>query len=119
MKGMIKKINENDVIHADKEKIKQLIWNLVNNSVKALKNKGTIEINVYDRNDDTCLSIRDTGSGIDKSDLENIVNPFYSKFTVGIGLGMAIVKRIVEEHRFEIEINSEKNIGTEVIICSD
>jgi len=113
----IKKISENDVIHADKEKIQQLIWNLVNNSVKALKNKGTIEINVYDRNDDICLSIKDNGSGIDKSDLENIFNPFYSKFTVGIGLGMAIVKRIVEEHRFEIEINSEKSIGTEVIIC--
>lgn len=113
----IKKISEDDVIHADKGKIEQLIRNLVNNSVKALKNKGTIEINVYDSNDDTYLSIKDNGSGIDKSDLENIFNPFYSKFTVGIGLGMSIVKRIVEEHHFEIEINSEKNIGTEVIIC--
>lgn len=113
----IKKIGDSDLIHADKGKIEQLVWNLVNNSIKALKGKGTIEINIYDRNDAVCLSIKDNGSGIDKSDLENIFNPFYSKFTAGIGLGMAIVKRIVEEHRFKIEINSEKNIGTEVIIC--
>lgn len=115
--NFIKKISENDTINADKEKIEQLIWNLVNNSVKALKGKGTVEINVYDRNGDVCLSIKDNGSGIEKSDLDNIFNPFYSKFTAGIGLGMAIVKRIVEEHHFEIEIKSEKNIGTEVIIC--
>jgi two-component system sensor histidine kinase PilS (NtrC family) len=113
----INKISQNDLIHADKGKIEQLVWNLVNNSIKALKGKGTIEINVYDSNDDVFLSIKDNGSGIDKSDLENIFNPFYSKFTSGIGLGMTIVKRIVEEHHFEIELKSEKNIGTEVIIC--
>lgn len=115
--NFIKKVSENDLVEADRGKIEQLIWNLVNNSVKALKGKGTIEINVYDRKEDVYLSIKDNGSGIDKSDLENIFNPFYSKFTAGIGLGMAIVKRIVEEHHFEIDIKSEKNIGTEVIIC--
>lgn len=114
--NIVKKISEHDLVDADRKKIEQLIWNLVNNSVKALNGRGVIEINVYDRDENTCLSIKDNGTGIDKNDLGNIFNPFYSKFTSGIGLGMAIVKRIVEEHRFEIELKSEKNIGTEVII---
>jgi two-component system sensor histidine kinase PilS (NtrC family) len=114
--NIIKKIGEHDSVDADRKKIKQLIWNLVNNAVKAVNSRGTIEINVYDRDENICLSIKDNGSGIDKNDLGNIFNPFYSKFTSGIGLGMAIVKRIIEEHHFEIEIKSEKNIGTEVIV---
>ena len=48
---------------------------------------------------------------------EKIFTPFYSKFAFGIGLGMTIVKRIVDEHGFKMEIKSEKNLGTEVVIC--
>ena len=99
------------------KQVEQLVWNLINNSIKAVNGAGTIEINIYEQKENLQLSIKDNGSGIDEDDLGNIFNPFYSKFTSGIGLGMPIVKRIVEEHNFEIKINSEKNIGTEVIIC--
>ena len=63
------------------------------------------------------LSIHDFGVGMDRSEVEKIFMPFYSKFAFGIGLGMNIVKRIVEEHGFKMEIKSEKNLGTEVVIC--
>ncbi|MCI0471363.1 MAG: ATP-binding protein, partial [Candidatus Aminicenantes bacterium] len=85
--NIIKKIGEHDLVDADRKKIEQLIWNLVNNSVKALNGRGVIEINVYDRDEQICFSIKDNGTGIDRNDLGNIFNPFYSKFTSGIGLG--------------------------------
>ncbi len=113
----VKKYSGNDVIDADKKKIEQLIWNLVTNSVKAINEKGNVEINIYENEGEIYLSILDNGIGIDKGEMENIYTPFYSRFSSGIGLGMTIVKRIIEEHNFEIKINSEKYLGTEVIVC--
>ena len=63
------------------------------------------------------MSIRDFGVGMDREELDKIFIPFYSKFAFGIGLGMNIVKRIVDEHGFNMEIKSEKNQGTEVVVC--
>jgi two-component system sensor histidine kinase PilS (NtrC family) len=114
---IIKKYSEGNTIYADAKKINQVVWNLINNSMKALNNKGTIEINIYRNENGLYLSIKDNGIGIESGKLEKIFVPFHSNFTSGIGLGMSIVKRIIDEHNFDIRINSEKNIGTEVIIC--
>lgn len=114
---LIKKYSEGNVITADVKKIDQVIWNLINNSVKAINKDGIIEINIYRRDEEIYLSIKDNGVGIASEEMEKIFTPFYSKFSSGIGLGMAIVKRIIDEHNFDIKIISEKNIGTEVIIC--
>ncbi|MCU0286262.1 MAG: ATP-binding protein [Acidobacteria bacterium] len=114
---MIKKYSEGNFITADMKKIDQVIWNLINNSIKAINEDGTIEINIYSRDQEIYLSINDNGIGIAGEEMEKIFTPFYSKFSSGIGLGMAIIKRIIDEHNFDIKIISEKNIGTEVIIC--
>lgn len=114
---LIKKYSEGNMITADIKKIDQVIWNLMNNSVKAINEDGVIEINIYGKDGDIYLSIKDNGVGIAGSEMARIFTPFYSKFSSGIGLGMAIVKRIIDEHNFDIKIISEKNIGTEVIIC--
>jgi two-component system, NtrC family, sensor histidine kinase PilS len=114
---LIRKYAPGFIIQADVRKIKQILWNLINNSVKAVNAKGTIEINVYRKEEDIYLSIADNGVGIERNELPRIFTPFYSKFTSGIGLGMALVKRIIDEHNFEISIDSQKDIGTEVIIC--
>jgi signal transduction histidine kinase len=63
------------------------------------------------------LSIKDFGVGMDSVEMQKIFTPFYSKFAFGIGLGMTIVKQIVDEHGFKMEIKSEKKLGTEVVIC--
>jgi two-component system sensor histidine kinase PilS (NtrC family) len=112
----IQKYGKQEMVMADSEQIKQLFWNLFSNAVKAVNGNGIVEVNVYDKTDHLILSIKDNGRGMDKSEMSKVFNPFYSKFTSGIGLGMAIVHRIVEDHGFGVEINSEKNIGTEVII---
>ncbi|HUU05288.1 MAG TPA: ATP-binding protein [Patescibacteria group bacterium] len=113
----IKKYNPGSMVHADLKKIKQLLWNLLNNAVKALQERGEIEINLFQDAKAVYLSIHDFGVGMDRNEVEKIFMPFYSKFAFGIGLGMNIVKRIVEEHGFKMEIKSEKNLGTEVVIC--
>lgn len=114
---LVKRYSEGNMITADIKKIDQVMWNLINNSVKAINEDGVIEINIYRKDGDIYLSIKDNGVGIASGEMERIFTPFYSKFSSGIGLGMAIVKRIIDEHNFDIKIISEKNIGTEVIIC--
>ncbi len=112
----IQKYPESVMVTADEKKIKQLFWNLLGNSVKAVNGRGTIEVNIYHKNEQTLVSIKDNGVGMEKNEIAKIYNPFYSKFTSGIGLGMAIVRRILEEHGFDIQVHSEKNVGTEVIV---
>ena len=62
------------------------------------------------------MSVADNGAGMKSDELSKIFIPFFSKFATGIGLGMAIVKRVLDEHGFIIRINSEQKKGTEVII---
>jgi len=112
-----KKFNPGHWVSADVKKIRQLIWNLLNNAVKALNEKGEIEINLFREGETVNLSIKDFGVGMDSVEMQKIFSPFYSKFAFGIGLGMTIVKRIVDEHGFKIAIKSEKKFGTEVVIC--
>lgn len=112
----IQKYAPKETVVADAKQLKQLFWNLLNNAVKAVNGKGVVEVNIYKKPDHLVTSIKDNGRGMDRAEIHKIYNPFYSKFTSGIGLGMSIVRRIVEDHGFEIEINSEKNFGTEVII---
>jgi signal transduction histidine kinase len=114
---LVKKYHPGYFIRADAKYMKQLLWNLVNNAVKAVNGQGTIEINIYRNEEDVYLSITDNGIGIEASELSKIFTPFYSRFSSGIGLGMALVKRIIDDHNFEIKINSQKNIGTEVTVC--
>jgi len=112
----IQKYGPKETVVADAKQLTQLFWNLFSNAVKAVNAKGVVEVNIYKKSDHLVTSVKDNGRGMDRSEIHKIYNPFYSKFTSGIGLGMSIVRRIVEDHGFEIEINSEKNIGTEVII---
>jgi two-component system sensor histidine kinase PilS (NtrC family) len=113
----IKKYNAGVMVRADAKRIKQLVWNLMNNAVKALKGRGEVEVSILQEPGEVRLSIRDYGVGMDREELEKIFLPFYSRFAFGIGLGMNIVKRIVDEHGFTIDIRSEKNQGTEVVVC--
>lgn len=112
-----KKYGRGYMVEADMKRMKQVLWNLVINAVKAVKSTGTIEINLYRKNEHVCLSITDDGVGIERGELPKIFTPFYSRFTSGIGLGMALVKRILDEHNFGIDIKSQKDFGTEVIVC--
>lgn len=100
----------------DTLKLKQLLWNLLNNAVKASPTGGAIVVSILREEAGPVLKISDAGVGMKREDLDQVFTPFFSRFSSGIGLGMALVKRIVDEHRFRIAIESERNRGTEVTV---
>ena len=116
-------IEENipDIV-ADKDGIEQVILNIISNSIKYTEDNGIIEINNYEAEGDVVISIKDNGIGIPQMDQKRIFERFYrvekgrSRDLGGTGLGLSIAKEIIEAHNGNIVLNSEPNIGTEVII---
>ncbi|NIM90389.1 MAG: hypothetical protein GTO17_05510 [Candidatus Aminicenantes bacterium] len=96
---------------------KQIFWNLLKNALKAMPEGGTLSIN-FDLRGDNEFQIRvaDDGKGMTSEEKERIFEPFYSGFDTGRGLGMPIVCRIVDDYEGRIQVDSEINKGTEVII---
>lgn len=102
----------------DKEQIRDVLLNLINNSVQAIKSKGKIDISTakvnINNSDFIKIEVSDTGSGIKKEDLKNIFIPFFStkEYGKGTGLGLAFTDRVIKEHKGFIEVESELKIGT-------
>ncbi|NLK73845.1 MAG: HAMP domain-containing histidine kinase [Clostridiales bacterium] len=106
---------------ADPEQLKRVINNIVSNSVKYMdKNNGIIDIRISDLEDYVQIDIKDNGSGIDSEDLPYIFDRFYRADTSrnskkgGSGLGLSIVKKIIEDHYGRIWVSSEKWKGTTI-----
>lgn len=99
----------------DKLKIKQALKNVINNSIEAIgEKKGVVAINLVRQLDRISLEVIDNGMGMDQEVLNKIYNIDYSTKEIGTGLGLFIVKRIIDLHKGHIEIESEKNKGTRV-----
>ncbi len=103
----------------DKGEMKQVLVNLINNAVQACSDKesGVVTIRT-DRTEsgELFVSIKDNGKGIPRDKLENIFKAFYSTKEGGTGLGMSSAKNIVERHEGTINVKSELNKGTEIMI---
>jgi signal transduction histidine kinase len=104
---------------ADKERIKQVIMNIVLNAVQAMTSGGGLEIieDVVKKQDlygksFLSVSIKDTGNGIAADFLPRIFDPFRSNKSGSLGLGLAISRRIIENHRGTISVSSIPNTGT-------
>ena len=107
-------------IEGDIDKFKQILINLISNSIKYGNKKGLIKIEIIEENKSLQLKIIDNGIGIDEKHILHIFERFYkadkSRVRGGMGIGLAVVKSIIEAHNWKIEVDSKKNIGTEVII---
>lgn len=102
---------------ADRDKIKQVIINLISNAIKYNRPNGSIILSVNVAGDEMALGVSDTGPGISPEGLSHLFQKFYrvpgseSKAS-GTGLGLSICKRIVDAHNGRIEVQSTLNIGT-------
>ena len=106
----------------DKDLMKTVIINLLDNAIKAVEAKGVISIILISCNKDIVMSVIDNGCGIPKEDVSRVTEPFYmadksrSRNNGGVGLGLAICNQIMELHNGRIEIESEVGKGTRVSI---
>lgn len=108
--------------YGDRDKLEQLMYNIISNSIKYTPNCGKIEVFAGKIYDDVYIKICDNGIGIPQKDLTQIFERFYrvdkarSRELGGTGLGLAISKGIVDAHEGTIKIASEVGKGTEVLI---
>lgn len=106
------------VVMADKEKIRQVVINLLANSIKYGKTHGKSIVKVYTLHDQLLIEITDDGIGIEEKHLPRLFERFYrvdshrSRQEGGTGLGLAIVKHILEAHEQTISVRSTPFIGT-------
>lgn len=109
-------IEENVSIFGDKQRIKQVLINLLLNSIEAIKDKGELKISAYSEEMFTKIQIKDNGIGIEKEELDNIFEPFYTTKATGTGLGLLICYQHIKDNDGKINIISEKDVGTIVNI---
>ena len=100
--------------HFDADKIKQAFMNVVLNAMEAMPQGGTLTVSTLQQNDRVNIKVIDTGIGISDEDIEHLFEPFFTRKTKGTGLGLANVKRIVEEHAGTVQIDSVQGEGTTV-----
>lgn len=106
-------------VNADRDKIRQVLVNLINNAIKYGKDGGSIIIGIYDMNENILIEITDNGIGIQQEKLNRLFERFYrvdeSRYrgsVGGSGLGLAIVKHIIDAHEQTIHVRSTVNVGS-------
>ena len=97
--------------------MERALTNLVTNAIEASSKGQSVTISVRTENEKVVITITDYGQGMDEETLENIFVPFYTRKSAGTGLGMAIAKKIIEEHEGEIAISSQLGRGTEITVA--
>ena len=102
---------------ADEGQIRQVVWNLATNGIRAMPDGGALVLAVRTEEVGTVtLSVRDEGVGMPPGELDSMLQPFHGTFVQGTGLGLAIVHRIVSDYGGEIQITSALEAGTTVCI---
>jgi len=114
-------VDDETRVFADPEKIKQVLINLIDNSAKYTQVDGSITITAEKQDREICITVSDNGIGIPKDDLPRIFERFYrvdktrSRDMGGSGLGLSIVKHILELHNSRISVESEEGKGSKFV----
>jgi PAS domain S-box-containing protein len=103
-------------VNVDASMITQSLINVFQNAVEAMENKGILAITLKRENGHVTIEVKDNGCGIDEKDMPHLFNPFFTLKNYGTGLGLAQVKKIIDQHGGEINILSIKGEGTRFII---
>jgi len=103
-------------IYCDREYMRICLINLILNSAQAIEDKGSITVRFGEEDGLALICVSDDGRGVEREDIERIFEPYYSTKKLGIGLGLAITRRFVEEHGGSISAESRVGEGTIVTI---
>ena len=108
------------IIAGDQNRLEQVWINLLNNAIKYTNEEGYISVNLKRTSKDVEVMISDTGIGIDEDGLRHIFERFYredkARAVGGNGLGLSIVKSIVELHHGSVNVKSQKDVGSEFYV---
>ncbi|OCS87495.1 two-component system sensor histidine kinase NtrB [Caryophanon tenue] len=105
------------IIFADENQIKQVLLNLLRNSIEAVHYGGEISLRLYAKDDHTVtIALKDNGIGMDEEVLSQIFEPFFTTKTHGTGLGMMLTNKIIQSSNGSISIDSAHNEGTTISI---
>ncbi len=101
-------------IYCDREYMRICIINLVLNAIQAIEDKGVVTVEFSTRDNMSCIAVTDNGKGVDQEDIDRIFEPYYSTKKLGIGLGLTITRRLIEEHGGTISVESRRNERTTI-----
>lgn len=113
-------LSDSTIIMINEQLLQRALENLFSNALRYTKTNDSITISAIENEEEILLSISDSGTGIDKEDVKHLFDLFYrgtnSRREEGLGIGLSVVKDIIEIHGWKISINSEINKGSEFII---
>jgi two-component system sensor histidine kinase PilS (NtrC family) len=98
-------------VTADRDKLKDVFWNLGTNAVEAMPDGGTLKVRVYQDSNNVIIIFEDTGLGVSESDIEKVFFPFYTTKPNGTGLGLSAAYRTMEDHGGSINIANRPEGG--------
>jgi signal transduction histidine kinase len=103
---------------ADEGQIKQIVWNLATNGLRAMPEGGSLRLAASPdhASESVVITVQDQGVGIPSEELDGLFQPFHGTFAKGSGLGLAIVHRIVTDYNGEIQVSSKQGSGTTVSV---
>lgn len=103
-------------VQADRSQLLQVFENILKNSIEAMAGGGEVKITEKEIEGKAVVVVEDNGPGIPKENLQKIFSPYFTTKSVGSGLGLSIVQRILNDHGASIEIHSDEGVGTWLII---
>lgn len=112
--------NEVSPVTVDPAMMADAFLNVIRNAVEAVPENGRIDLSLNYADEirqSVVVEIRDNGSGIDEADMPHIFNPFFTRKNYGTGLGLSLVKKIIDIHQGTISVSSKKKEGTKVLIA--
>lgn len=108
--------NCNSTILGNVNQLKQVFINLVKNAIEVMKKGGTITIELKDVHNKIQVSVQDEGIGIPEENLSKLFTPFFTTKEQGTGLGLCLVKKVVDEHQGKIVVKSTVGVGSTFIL---
>jgi signal transduction histidine kinase len=103
-------------IWADANKLRQVFWNICDNSLKAMPEGGTLTAQAEEVGKRVRIVLADTGIGFSGRQLEKVFEPFQSGFNVGTGLGLALVYQIIQGHQGSVQVDSQPGKGARFVM---